>query len=354
MTTTASNPTAGIIGIGPVTGAWMNAFHRSEFPVAGVYDPDLERTGRFCGQFGIPPCDGIGAVLETSPGIMVVASPPDTHLRVVREIVQTAQAWPLVLLVSSPLVDNEADLDEIVAIGRQPGLTIVPMLDLSYGAVGWLKHERGRIGELFDVDASFEVTGAIPDETPSLGSGTLLLPQLLEIVFLLTGWRPFRVAAMAHGVRSGAAEDLLVAQIAVARSDDDRTRPISVTARVGQGADATRLLVSLRGTNGTAVIESRGAGDELTLIPEIRFGPEGRWLTGQEERGAAWPTRADARVRLLRDVLETHAAMTRGEPAPDSLPAGLPRLGEAETGLATVFRCYEAIAGFAGPRTGSA
>jgi predicted dehydrogenase len=352
--TMPSSATAGIIGVGPVTDAWMNAFHLSQFPVAGVYDPDLEGTGRFCKRWGVPPCDGIRAVIETAPGVVMVTTPTDSHLTVLREIVQTARARPLVLLVDSPLVGNEADLDELVVIGRQPGLVIVPMLDFSYGAVAWLKGESGRIGELFHVDASFEVTGTIPDDTPSLGAGTLLLPQLLEIVFLLAGWRPFRVAAMAHGVRPDAAEHLLVAQIAVARSDTDRTRPISVTARVEQGADATRLRVSLRGASGTARLESHGAGNGLTLIPEIRFGPEGRWMSGQAEPGAAWPTRTDARVQLLRDALQTHAAMTSGRPIPDAFPPGLPRLGEAETALGTVFRLYEAIASFSGPRAESA
>jgi predicted dehydrogenase len=90
------------------------------FKLVGGVDPLAAQRGRFNGRYGVAAFASIAEAMEAlSPHIVAIATPADTHLEHVREVL--AAGRPEVLLCEKPLALSEADGEQLVRLCDEAG-----------------------------------------------------------------------------------------------------------------------------------------------------------------------------------------------------------------------------------------
>jgi predicted dehydrogenase len=141
-----------ILGAGSIVGdAHLPAYRKAGFPVAGLFDPNLEKAGALAAQWGIRAFATQNEALAVEGAIFDLATPPGAHAAVLSALPRGAFA-----LIQKPMGGDLDEATEILKVCRERGLQaavnfqlrFAPMMLALYDAV-----EKGHLGDVVDFDA---------------------------------------------------------------------------------------------------------------------------------------------------------------------------------------------------------
>lgn len=141
-----------IFGAGSIVGdAHLPAYRKGGFPVAGIYDPNVEKAAALAAQWGIRAFATEAEALAVEGAIFDLATPPAAHAPILAKLPRGSFA-----LIQKPMGSDLAGATEILRVCRERDikaavnfqLRFAPMMLALYDAV-----EKGYLGEVVDFDA---------------------------------------------------------------------------------------------------------------------------------------------------------------------------------------------------------
>jgi predicted dehydrogenase len=141
-----------IFGAGSIVGdAHLAAYRQAGFPVAGIFDPNAEKTETLAGQWGIRAFSSQEEALATEGAIFDLATPPSAHAALLNALPRNGFA-----LIQKPMGGDLTQATEILRVCRKRNiqaavnfqLRFAPMMLALKDAV-----EKGYLGEVVDFDA---------------------------------------------------------------------------------------------------------------------------------------------------------------------------------------------------------
>ena len=141
-----------IFGAGSIVGdAHLPAYRKGGFPVAGIYDPNVEKAAALAAQWGIRAFATEAEALVVEGAIFDLATPPAAHAPILAKLPRGSFA-----LIQKPMGSDLAGATEILRVCRERDikaavnfqLRFAPMMLALYDAV-----EKGYLGEVVDFDA---------------------------------------------------------------------------------------------------------------------------------------------------------------------------------------------------------
>ncbi|MBB6483722.1 Gfo/Idh/MocA family protein [Rhizobium lusitanum] len=148
-----SNPRPIVIfGAGSIVGdAHLPAYKQAGFPVAGLYDPNVEKAAALAAQWGIRAFASEAEALAVENAIFDLATPPAAHAPILSKLPRGSFA-----LIQKPMGSDLAGASDILRVCRERDikaavnfqLRFAPMMLALYDAV-----KKGYLGEVVDFDA---------------------------------------------------------------------------------------------------------------------------------------------------------------------------------------------------------
>jgi predicted dehydrogenase len=141
-----------IFGAGSIVGdAHLPAYKQGGFPVAGIFDPNLDKASALAVQWGVKAFANLQEALAVEDAIFDLATPPSAHASILAQLPEGAA-----VLIQKPMGSDLAAATEILKVCRTRNLKaavnfqlrFAPMMLALYDAV-----DKGLLGELVDFDA---------------------------------------------------------------------------------------------------------------------------------------------------------------------------------------------------------
>ncbi len=141
-----------IFGAGSiVSDAHLPAYKKGGFPVAGIFDPNLEKASALANQWGVKAFASLEEAIAVEEAIFDLATPPSAHASILSQLPEGAA-----VLIQKPMGSDLATATEILKTCRARNLKaavnfqlrFAPMMLALYDAV-----EKGLLGEVVDFDA---------------------------------------------------------------------------------------------------------------------------------------------------------------------------------------------------------
>ena len=141
-----------IFGAGSIVGdAHLPAYRKGGFPVAGIYDPNVEKAAALAAQWGIRALATEAEALAVEGAIFDLATPPAAHAPILAKLPRGSFA-----LIQKPMGSDLTGATDILRVCRERDikaavnfqLRFAPMMLALYDAV-----EKGCLGEVVDFDA---------------------------------------------------------------------------------------------------------------------------------------------------------------------------------------------------------
>lgn len=156
----------------------------SDCVLVGGCDIDERRCKTFSERWKCPyTCEDVGMLLEeTSPDILHIATPPQTHFTIVKK---TLGSSVRVIICEKPLAPTSSEALAIAEIHRSGEIKIITNHERRYSKDYLMTKGRiknGYFGELLSINAKLYMGERIPVEEQLLGDGT----HLVDIVNFLT------------------------------------------------------------------------------------------------------------------------------------------------------------------------
>lgn len=145
-----------IFGAGSIVGdAHLPAYRKGGFPVAGVYDPDQEKSRALAQAWDIRAFATRDEALAVEDAIFDLATPPAAHARLLEILPRGAFA-----LIQKPMGSDLAAATEILNICRQRDLRAAVNFQLRFAPMMLALNDavsKGLLGEIVDFDAHLAV-----------------------------------------------------------------------------------------------------------------------------------------------------------------------------------------------------
>lgn len=142
-----------IFGAGSIVGdAHLPAYRQAGFPVAGIFDPNVEKTAALAGQWGVRAFASRDEALAVEDAIFDLATPPAAHAELLGVLPRGSFA-----LIQKPMGSDLAQATEILRVCRARNLGAAVNFQLRFAPMMLaLKDavEKGLLGEVVDFDAS--------------------------------------------------------------------------------------------------------------------------------------------------------------------------------------------------------
>jgi predicted dehydrogenase len=141
-----------IFGASSIVGdAHLPAYKKAGFPVAGIFDPNRDKTEALASQWGIRAFASQDEALAVEDAVFDLATPPAAHATLLNTLPRGAFA-----LIQKPMGSDLAQATEILRVCRERNiqaafnfqLRFAPMMLALTDAV-----QKGHLGELVDFDA---------------------------------------------------------------------------------------------------------------------------------------------------------------------------------------------------------
>ena len=117
--------TLGIIGTGAFAEIHAETLSKhKDVELVSAFDVTEQKANAFTEKWGGTVCASLDALLEHTPDIVTVATPNETHVQYIRDIVQHENA-PKLLIVEKPLCISREELEEIQKIAEGSNTLIV-------------------------------------------------------------------------------------------------------------------------------------------------------------------------------------------------------------------------------------
>ena len=141
-----------IFGAGSiVTDAHLPAYLKAGYEVAGVYDPDQEKSDTLAREYGFKAYATPDAAVNAGEVVFDLATPPDAHADILRVLPEGAPA-----LIQKPMGSDLAGASEILRICRERNLKAAVNFQLRFAPMMLALQdavERGLLGHIVDFDA---------------------------------------------------------------------------------------------------------------------------------------------------------------------------------------------------------
>ncbi|MCY0147140.1 Gfo/Idh/MocA family oxidoreductase [Hoeflea sp. G2-23] len=141
-----------IFGAGSiVTDAHLPAYRNGGFPVAGIYDPDLEKARALAEKWGVSAYETAEAAAAQQGVVFDLATPPDVHADILRQLPEGAP-----VLLQKPMGSDLAGATEILRICRERKLRAAVNFQLRFSPMMLALRDaidKGVLGEVVDFDA---------------------------------------------------------------------------------------------------------------------------------------------------------------------------------------------------------
>lgn len=329
----------GVVGLGAAAkNIHIPALRKLPFAtIAGGFDPN-------CSADGVPQLPSLAALLELQLDLVVIATPPASHLPIVRACFEAG----IDVFCEKPLANSVVEADEMLSLASRYGRQLVvnsefPFMNIHRAAeqmIGTPEFGKLRfldIQQWFHMNAETEAgwRGADPQRTfKEFGT------HVLDMAISFFGERPLRYESVMPGYRKGVSADYLslirlefsderYAQITLDRLTRGRHRYLE-TRLVGEHA----TIEASFGGRASVAAGIRPQDRKPFLRFDVAGGGIARIFTGERMKTIArepFDPFADATARLLQEAMHAIAA---GEPAPN-------RLSEARETLALLYGCYD-------------
>lgn len=139
-------------GAGSIVGdAHFPAYKKGGFPVAGLYDPDLEKAEKLASEWGVKAFSSIEEAVAVPGAIFDLATPPKVHADVLRALPDGAAA-----LIQKPMGSDLAGATDILKICREKDLKAAVNFQLRFAPMMLALKDaiaKGWLGEVVDFDA---------------------------------------------------------------------------------------------------------------------------------------------------------------------------------------------------------
>lgn len=141
-----------IFGAGSIVGdAHLPAYKKGGFPVAGIFDPNLEKASALADQWSLKAFASLEEAIAVEDAIFDLATPPSAHASILAQLPEGAA-----VLIQKPMGSDLAAATEILKTCRARNLKaavnfqlrFAPMMLALYDAV-----DKGLLGEVVDFDA---------------------------------------------------------------------------------------------------------------------------------------------------------------------------------------------------------
>ncbi|WP_223476525.1 Gfo/Idh/MocA family protein [Oricola indica] len=134
-----------------VSDAHFPAYKKGGFPVAGLYDPDIEKAEKLASEWGVKAYSSIEEAAAEPGAIFDLATPPKVHADVLRALPDGAAA-----LIQKPMGSDLAGATEILKICREKDLKAAVNFQLRFAPMMLALKDaiaKGWLGEVVDFDA---------------------------------------------------------------------------------------------------------------------------------------------------------------------------------------------------------
>ena len=139
-------------GAGSIVGdAHFPAYKKGGFPVAGLYDPDIEKAEKLASEWGVKAYSSIEEAAAEPGATFDLATPPKVHADVLRALPDGAAA-----LIQKPMGSDLAGATEILRICREKDLKAAVNFQLRFAPMMLALKDaiaKGWLGEVVDFDA---------------------------------------------------------------------------------------------------------------------------------------------------------------------------------------------------------
>ena len=141
-----------IFGAGSIVGdAHLPAYKKGGFPVAGIFDPNLDKASALADQWGVKAFASLEEAIAIEGAIFDLATPPSAHASILAQLPEGAA-----VLIQKPMGSDLAAATELLKVCRARNLKaavnfqlrFAPMMLALYDAV-----DKGLLGEVVDFDA---------------------------------------------------------------------------------------------------------------------------------------------------------------------------------------------------------
>ncbi|MEN5297000.1 Gfo/Idh/MocA family oxidoreductase [Brucella sp. TWI559] len=141
-----------IFGAGSIVGdAHLPAYKQGGFPVAGIFDPNLDKASALAVQWGVKAFANLQEALAVEDAIFDLATPPSAHASILSQLPEGAAC-----LIQKPMGSDLESATKILKVCRARNLKaavnfqlrFAPMMLALYDAV-----DKGLLGEVVDFDA---------------------------------------------------------------------------------------------------------------------------------------------------------------------------------------------------------
>lgn len=141
-----------IFGAGSIVGdAHLPAYQKGGFPVAGIYDPDLKKSGELAAKWNVKAFSSMEEAIAVPDALFDLATPPAAHISILERLPEGAAA-----LIQKPMGPDLDAATDIVRTCRARKLKAAVNFQLRFAPMMLaLKDvvDRGYLGEVVDFDA---------------------------------------------------------------------------------------------------------------------------------------------------------------------------------------------------------
>lgn len=139
-------------GAGSIVGdAHYPAYRKGGFPIAGLYDPDLEKAGTLAGKWQVAAYASVEEAVAVPGAIFDLATPPSAHAGVLQKLPDGAA-----VLIQKPMGNDLAEATEILKICRAKNLKAAVNFQLRFAPMMLALKDaiaKGLLGEVVDFEA---------------------------------------------------------------------------------------------------------------------------------------------------------------------------------------------------------
>ncbi|MEK1864824.1 MAG: Gfo/Idh/MocA family oxidoreductase, partial [Rhizobium leguminosarum] len=139
-------------GAGSIVGdAHYPAYRKGGFPIAGLFDPDLDKARKLADHWGVDAYASIAEAAAVKDVIFDLATPPSRHADVLNALPEGSFA-----LIQKPMGSDLGEASEILKICRERNITAALNFQLRFAPMMLALKDaiaQGWLGEVIDFDA---------------------------------------------------------------------------------------------------------------------------------------------------------------------------------------------------------